>query len=299
VDATETAGTRRVPDIDEERLHSARVFTAYQRATWTMDQIPWEGFRPDLVLPEHIMFAKGAIIAESNVVAATHGLLNEFIDDYDFSQFTCIWGYQEIQHHLAFQTWLSLAGNEVGFEAVAAMREPYPAGVTPAATLATNIVCEVLANHMYKCVARGVREPVLVKVLKRASGDEARHAREFARYTARRLAAHPEETLSVLETLHLYMGVTREMYQHPVSRFKGHLPELEGHVPVDHIFSYFAEVDQDGAEWQRCCEQLFQYFSECTGYPIARMSDVRRGIAEESVKMESAKTAPGTMAVAV
>jgi hypothetical protein len=282
VDTTGTDTTRRVPQISDEPMHSARVFTAYQRATWTMDQIPWEQFRPDQVCPDYIAFVKGAIMGESNVVAATHGLLNEFTDDYDFSQFACIWGYQEVQHHLAFQTWLRLAGAAIGHDTIAAMREPYPPGVTQAATLATNVICEVLANHTYKCVGRRVTEPVLAKILKRASGDEARHAREFARYTARRLAGHAEETRSVLETLYLYMGTTRELYQHPVDRFKGDLPELRDQVKVAQIFSYFAELDADGTEWERCCAQLFQYLSACTGYRLTRMSDVRRGIAAES-----------------
>lgn len=284
VDASERTADRRVPDIDDEQLHSARVFNAYQRQTWTMDQIPWEEFRADLVRPEYVVFAKGAIMGESNSVAATHGLLEEFADDYDFSQFACIWGYQEIQHHLAFQTWLNLAGHGVGFDRIAAMREPYPPGVTRAATLATNVICEVLTNHLYKCVSRDVREPVLARIMKRASGDEARHAREFARYTARRLADHPRERASVLETLYLYMGTTRDLYRHPVSRFKGHLPELANHETIDHAFRYFAEVDADGVEWERCCQQLFDYFTEITGHRLTRMAHVRRAIAEEPTR---------------
>lgn len=275
----------RVPGIKDARLHSARVFTAYQHATWVMKQIPWDEFRPDLVAPEYIVFAKGAIMGESNSVAATHGLLAEFADDYDFSQFACIWGYQEIQHHLVFQTWLQLAGHTVSYDKVNAMREPYPPGATKAASLATNVICEVLTNHMYKCVGRAMREPVIAKIAARASGDEARHAREFAYYTKRRLAAHPEECASVIETLYIYMGVTRDLYRHPVSRFKGHLPELEGHETIDEVFRYFAEVDQDNIEWQKCCEQLFMYFSDITGHRITKMADVRRAIAEESPKV--------------
>jgi hypothetical protein len=275
----------RVPDITSDQLHSAQVFTAYQHATWVMSQIPWAEFRPDLVAPEYVVFAKGAIMGESNSVAATHGLLNEFADDYDFSQFACIWGYQEIQHHLVFQAWLQLAGHAVSYEKVSAMREPYPPGETKAATLATNVICEVLTNHMYKCVSRTMREPVIAKIASRASGDEARHAREFAYYTKRRLAAHPEERASVIETLYIYMGVTRDLYRHPVSRFKGYLPELEGHETIDEVFRYWAEVDRDNAEWERCCEQLFQYFSDITGHPITKLSDVRRAIAEESAKV--------------
>ena len=33
-------------------MHSARVFADYQHATWEMHHIPWDEFRPDLVLPE-------------------------------------------------------------------------------------------------------------------------------------------------------------------------------------------------------------------------------------------------------
>jgi hypothetical protein len=276
-----------VPLLADEQLHSARVFAGYQHATWELPDIPWQEFRPELVTPEHIVFAKGAIIGESNVIAATHGLLNEFGDDYDFSQFACIWGYQEIQHHLAFQTWLQLAGHGIEHRTIASMREAYPPGVTRAATLATNVICEVLATHAYKCVARDMPEPVLAEILRKASGDEARHAREFVHYTAKALADQPEARASVVETLYIYMGTTRDLYRHPVSRFKGNLPELEGHETIDQMFAYFAEVDEDGSEWAKCCEQLFKYFSAITGYRLTRMADVRRAIAEESVLCEA------------
>ncbi|GAA2529947.1 ferritin-like domain-containing protein [Winogradskya humida] len=277
-----------IPTIDDDQLHSAGVFTRYQQATWELKDIPWDDFRPDLVEPDYITFAKGAIMGESNSVAATHGLLNEFADDYDFSQFVCIWGYQEVQHHLAFQTWLQMAGHKVSYDKVNAMREPYPPGVTKAASIATNVICEVLTNHMYKSVSRAVREPVISRIMGRASGDEARHAREFAHYTARRLATHPQECASVVETLYVYMGTTRDLYRHPVSRFKGHLPELQGHETIDEVFSYFAEVDRDGVEWERCCTQLFAYFSELTGHRLTKMADVRRAIAAESTKVSIA-----------
>ncbi|WP_101607305.1 ferritin [Amycolatopsis sp. BJA-103] len=285
---TRTTSRAGVPLLADEQMHSARIFAEYQHATWEMHHIPWQDFTPQAVRPEHVVFAKGAIIGESNVVAATHGLLNEFGMDYDFSQFTCIWGYQEIQHHLAFQTWLQLAGHSIEHRTIASMREAYPPGVTRAATLATNVICEVLATHAYKCVARSMEEPVLAEILRKASGDEARHAREFVYYTAQQLAERPEELASVVETLYIYMGTTRDLYRHPVSRFKGNLPELEGHETIDEMFAYFAEVDEDGAEWAKCCEQLFKYFSTITGYKLTKMADVRRAIAEESIKAEAA-----------
>ena len=87
-----------------------------------------------LVKPEYITLVKSAVMGESNVIAAVHGFLNEFADDYDFSAFAVIWGYQEVQHHFAFTSWLQAVGEHVDNRAVvAAMRAPYNPGSTPSA----------------------------------------------------------------------------------------------------------------------------------------------------------------------
>ncbi|WP_405585607.1 ferritin-like domain-containing protein [Streptomyces sp. NBC_01190] len=266
-------------DPDAEELHSYDVFPAYQNASWEMNDIPWDEFRPDLVRPEYIAFAIGAVMGESNSIAAQHGFFNEFVDDYDFSAFVCLWGYQELQHHLAFKKWLRLAGTDVDYEQINAMRAPYPPGITPSATLATNIISEIATNHMYKCVSRATEEPVIATIMKRASGDEARHAREFIHYTARRLVSHPEELASVLETFYVYMADPKGRYNHPVSKFKGNLPELDGHVTIDEVFRHFGEVD-DGTEWDRIHRQLFNTLAELTGRPVEKLRDIRRILAE-------------------
>jgi hypothetical protein len=266
-------------DPSAEPLHSYDLFPLYQEASWQLSDIPWDQFRPDLVRPEYLAFAKGAVMGESNSVAAQHGFFNEFVDDYDFSAFVCLWGYQELQHHLAFKKWLRLAGDDVDYEQISAMRAPYPPGVTPAATLTTNIISEIITNHMYKCVSRVAQEPVIRTIMKRASGDEARHAREFIHYTARRLVQHPDEMSSVLETFYVYIADPDGKYQHPVSRFKGDLPELVGHITIDEVFRYFAEVD-DGTEWERVRAQIFSTLTELVGQPINTLRDIRRALAD-------------------
>lgn len=275
-----TARPARTPDEHEE-LHSYEVYPVFQDASWTMSQIPWDDFDASKVRPEYIAFAKGAVMGESNAVAATHQFFNEF-DDYDFKAFACLWGYQEIQHHLAFKRWLRLAGEDVPYERINAMRQPYPPGITPSATLATNIVSEILTNHMYKCVSRAAEEPVIVKIMKRASGDEARHAREFTYYCAQRLARHPEELASVLEMFYVYVADPEGRYRHPVARFKGDLPELQGHETIEEVFAYFAEVDDDGTEAERARAWMFQTFSQLAGRNLAKLADVRRAIADAS-----------------
>jgi hypothetical protein len=266
-------------DPNSEPLHSYDVFPVYQNASWELGEIPWDEFRADLVRPEDIAFAKGAVMGESNSIAAQHGFFNEFVDDYDFSAFACLWGYQELQHHLAFKKWLRLAGEDVGYEQINAMRAPYPPGITPSATLATNIISEVVTNHMYKCVSRDAQEPVIVRIMKKASGDEGRHAGEFIHYTVRRTTARPEELPSVLETFYIYLSDPDGRYSHPVSRFKNDLPELTGHVTIDEVFDQFGRVD-DGTEWERVRAQLFSTLAEIAGRPITRLRDIRAALAD-------------------
>jgi rubrerythrin len=267
--------------VHTEPLHSYEVFAAYQRASWVLDDISWAEFRPDLVRPEDVVFAKGAVIGESTSIAAQHGLFNEFVDDYDVSAFACLWGYQELQHHLAFKRWLRLAGHDVDYRRINATRAPYPPGITPAATLATNIISEWVATRTYRCVSRAAEEPVIAKILKRAGGDEARHAREFTYYCARRLNQHPQELSSVLETFYVYMADPQGKYGHPVSWFKGHLPELQGHETVEEVLDYFDRVD-DGTEHERLRQQLFKTLSELVSTPITKLSHIRRAIADAS-----------------
>jgi rubrerythrin len=103
-----------------------------------------------------------------------------------------IWGYQELQHHYAFRTWLEALGVEVDAAAVEATRATYPPGTTPAATLATNIISELTVCHVYSGLAEDVDEPILRQILNAASRDEARHAREFRHFAEQRLERHPK-----------------------------------------------------------------------------------------------------------
>lgn len=85
-------------------MHSFDVFHHYERNHWQLRDIDAVGHA--LVEPEYVMLAQSAVMGECNSLAAIHGFFNEFVDDYDFSVFVAIWGYQELQHHYAFKTWL-------------------------------------------------------------------------------------------------------------------------------------------------------------------------------------------------
>ena len=259
-------------------MHSYEVFTRYERSHWQLKDIDFSLVRQDLVKPEHVTMAKSGVMGESNVIAAVHGFLNEFVDDYDFSTFAVVWGYQEVQHHYAFKTWLDAVGETVDDAPVEAMREPYAPGTTPSATLATNIISELTVNHVYRRVSTAVEEPVLKDILLRASRDEAGHAREFIHFCRTRLLKHPEEIPSVLETLYVYTSDAQ--IKHPVSMFKSSLTELADHETIDTGFELFLEQVADEGELRELQGKIRRVFGGIVEKDLSTNGRVRRALAE-------------------
>ncbi len=259
-------------------MHSYDVFSHYERLHWRLTDLDFGAIDPAAVRPEYVTLAKSATMGESNVIAAVHGFLNEFVDDYDFSTFAVVWGYQEVQHHYAFRGWLEAVGESVDDRAVGAMREPYAPGTTSSATLATNIISELTVNHVYRGMAAWVTEPVLRQLLLNASRDEAGHAREFIRYTADRLARRPDELPSVLETLYVY--IADAVIKHPVSTFKSGLSELAESATIDTGLELFLEQAADPGELELLRAKIRRTFSSLTGRDLSSNARVRRALAE-------------------
>ncbi|WP_181700029.1 ferritin-like domain-containing protein [Nocardia sp. GTS18] len=259
-------------------MHSFDVFRHYERLHWKLSDLDLPAVDPALVRPEYITLAKSAAMGESNVIAAVHGFLNEFVDDYDFSTFAVVWGYQEVQHHYAFRSWLGAIGEDVEDRAVDAMREPYAPGSTPSATLATNIISELTVNHVYRAVSSWVAEPVLKQLLLNASRDEAGHAREFIHYTNERLKKRPEELPSVLETLYVYSSEAK--IKHPVSTFKAGIAELGDHETIDTGFELFLEQVAAEGELEVLHDKVRRTFASITGLDLSSNAKVRRALAD-------------------
>ena len=88
-------------------------------------------------------------------------------------------------------------------------------------------------------MAAWVDEPVLADIMSRASLDEAGHAREFIHYARRRLAAHPNELPSELETLNV--NTTEDRIKHHDGVIKGELAAVKDHDTIDTGFEMFVE----------------------------------------------------------
>jgi rubrerythrin len=263
-------------------MHSYELFNDYEKPEWRLNEIPWDTIDRTQVKAEYVRLARSAVMGECNSIAALHGFLNESLDSYDFAAYASIWGYQEIKHHYAFKTWLQQLGEDVDSSRVEATREAYPPGITVAATLATNIISELTVCHVYSRLAKHVTEPVLKQILSLASQDESRHAREFTVYCKSRIEKHPHEKPSVLETLYVYVADPIKLVKHPVSVFKGQLPEINN---GDETFAYFMEVEQGNLS--RLQSSILNRFSTLTGYQLDRPASIRRALIDCNAKLES------------
>lgn len=259
-------------------MYGFTAFHRYERSRWTLKDLPWQDIKKGAVSPEYIMLARSAVMGECNSIAAVHGFLNEFVDDYDFSAFVSVWGYEELQHHFAFRTWLMKCGEQIDEVPISATRQPYPPGITPASTLATNVISEFTVCNAYHNTAFKIDEPVLRMILDLAARDEARHARAFCFYAQRRLNQYPEELQSVLETLYVYSADQQQPLKHPVSVFKGNLPELQNHETIDDGLNYFAQLSKENVE--KLHGQFYSAFSRFTGLSLKTPLDVRRALRE-------------------
>lgn len=267
-------------------MHSYELFNDYEKSEWRLNEIPWEDIDRTQVKPEYVRLARSAVMGECNSIAALHGFLNESLDNYDFAAYASIWGYQEIKHHYAFKTWLQQIGEDVSAARVEATREAYPPGITVAATLATNIISELTVCHVYARLARHVTEPVLKRILSLASQDESRHAREFTVYCKSRIEQHPHEKPSVLETLYVYIADPSKLVKHPVSVFKGKLPEIsDGGETIDDAFAYFMELEQGNLS--RLQSSILNRFSTLTDYQLDRPASIRRALTDCNAALAS------------
>lgn len=257
--------------------HSFDAFLHYERLQWKVSDVGLENIRHDLVRPEDIATAKGVVLGEATSLPGLHGFLSEFADDYDCSAFVAIWAYQELQHHFGFRAWLRAVGVHIEQAKVEALREPYEPGVTPSATLATNVISEITVNTVYRAMAAWVQEPVLADLYLRASRDEAGHAREFLYYLKRRLATHPEELPSVLERIHFY--VTSSRLSHPVGVYKHQrVEELRGHETVDDVIDVYLRISPPDAQ-EKLLAKLRRAIGSAVGVPLHSTGDIRRALA--------------------
>ncbi len=267
-----------MPTATSEKSHSFDVFEHYERLQWKVSDLGLGDIRRDLIHPIYIPLVKGVVMGEATSLPGLHGFLSEFHDDYDCSAFVAIWAYQELQHHYAFRAWLKAVDVHIDQDKIEALREPYEAGITPSATLTTNVISEIIVNTVYRALSEWVEEPVLADLFLRASRDEAGHAREFLYYLKRRLELYPNELKSVLERIHFY--VTSPRLNHPVGVYKHQrVEEMRGYETVDDVIDIYLQFSPPDA-LEKLQAKLRRMLGTAVGRDLSRNAAIRHAMAE-------------------
>ena len=260
-------------------METQAIYRQHQKHRWELTDIPWDQMRPNATADD-LRLARGLAFGESNAIAALHLFLNESEDDYDFGSYAAIWCFEEIRHHYAFREWLERQGESLDDANLQAMRPAYPNGVTPAATIATNLISELTLTTVYSTLAEHVHDPALAEILRHASRDEARHARDFRLFLKRRVDVRRDEMRSVLETLYIYLSDPARPLKHPVDMFKTAVTHPSSRAMPDDAFQRFMEVDQDAHHLRKIRSRIMSSFATVTGYALPDLAAVRRAVAD-------------------
>lgn len=157
-------------------------------ARWTLDDIPWDRFRPDAVEPDLLAVVKAAALVERNADDYARYLGQVFHDDPAFGAAAVAWAREEAQHGEALRRWAELADPAFDFAAaLARFRAGYSLPLEARASvrgsrsgeLIARCIVETGTSSYYAALGQSAREPVLSEICLRIRGDELRHYKLF------------------------------------------------------------------------------------------------------------------------
>jgi fatty acid desaturase len=169
-----------------------------QMASWTLDDIAWDGFDGARVEPELLRIVKAASLVEQNGADYARYLCGVFHDDPAFQALAQRWGVEERQHGQALGRWAMLADPLFDHAAAAAR---FTAGFrvdlgasasvrgSRAGELVARCIVETGTSSYYTALAEATQEPVLRQICQRIAADELRHYKLFYTHLKRYLAS--------------------------------------------------------------------------------------------------------------
>lgn len=155
---------------------------------WSVDDIPWDNFRADLVDKELVKIVKAAALVESNADDYASYLCNVFHDDLTMQKLARDWAVEEVQHGAVLGRWAKMADAAFDYDArFQRFRDGYSIEVesdqsvrgSRSGELIARCMVEVGTSSYYTAIAEASEEPVLREVCRRIATDEWRHYAMF------------------------------------------------------------------------------------------------------------------------
>ena len=162
------------------------------RQHWTLDDIPWQRIRHDVVAQTEGYFylVASASLMESATDLYTANLIEYFVGDEEVTSWLeKYWLAEELQHGEALRRYVQVAWPEFDWEP-ARQRfveefEPYcdiSLEPTRSQEMASRCVVETGTASYYRTLSRASPEPVLAMLTRHIADDEVRHYKHFYRY---------------------------------------------------------------------------------------------------------------------
>jgi hypothetical protein len=215
---------------------------------WSVDSLPWDRFRPDLVDPRLLALVKGASLVEFNSEDYVTYLLSIFAGHPDLHEGIAQWGREERRHGEALARWARLADPAFDLaSSLARFRNVYQIPLQAKTSIRGSLARELVArcvvetgtSTFYTAIRDASQEPLLKEIAKRIAGDEIRHHALF---------------LGWLENLEEPLGRW--------GRLKTLIARAREAGDVELSFAYFAANQPEGFSAQRADQYSYQYMCE-------------------------------------
>jgi rubrerythrin len=159
---------------------------------WTLDDIDWDAFRPDLVDQNLLATVKAAALVEANAPDYVTYLCNVFRGDEPLCDAVRVWGDEEVQHGRALARWAAMADPSydmddalrrfrTGYQQVPLDSMDSTRGSQPGELFARCVV-ESGTTSFYSAMQDATDEPVLRQIARNIAADEVRHYKLFRSY---------------------------------------------------------------------------------------------------------------------
>ncbi|MDR3425197.1 MAG: ferritin-like domain-containing protein [Alphaproteobacteria bacterium] len=158
--------------------------TVLNRAHWNIDDLPWDRFDPQRLLPSLLNIVKAAAMVEYGAEAYAQYLCNVFPDDPIFQRATKYWAAEEMQHGATLGRYAELADPQFHFDqAFARFKSGYSIKTVQTQSvrgsrsgeLIARCIVEVGTSSYYTALGEAVDEPLLKAVCHNIATDEFRH----------------------------------------------------------------------------------------------------------------------------
>jgi hypothetical protein len=241
-----------------------KLYQVSERQLWKISDLPWDQIDTQGVATPILNLIRELAYAELTTYSATHGFMNLFEGDLDFTQWLSLWFYEEAKHPLVLMKWLSYFGEQFDTQFISKGREIHPMRNNRLEMLCMNVISEVTVAQAYGVISQEVKEPVLKLIAHHLSVDETRHANGFFTYSrniVNRSENLPAAQLTALRIL--FYCLFSQDQKHPVNEF------------MMRIRNDFSDTTmQFGLNEPIVQKTLFHKFSQMTGLQMSSKQDV-------------------------